>query len=109
MRGDPRPAQVDDDGEDVEWQDLAACSGEDPDDWFPEARDQITAARAKAICDVCPVSGDCLEYAIRTRQKHGIWGGLTDKERRREVRQRRAAGAPVNLAAIRRRREPDRG
>jgi WhiB family redox-sensing transcriptional regulator len=42
--------------------------------------------RAKAICAVCPVQVECLEYAIRTREPHGVWGGLSEMERRAMLR-----------------------
>ena len=69
----------------VEWRDLAACRGEDPTLFFPAgetgpAADQIIAA--KQICATCDVTEDCLAYAIETNQSSGIWGGLTEDERR---------------------------
>jgi WhiB family redox-sensing transcriptional regulator len=44
--------------------------------------------RAKAICDRCPVQALCLEYALKIRESHGIWGGLNELERRQLLRQR---------------------
>ncbi len=68
------------------WRELAACDGADLDLFFPvgvagPARWQIS--QATAICQGCPVREQCLEYALRTGQDHGIWGGLTPEERRR--------------------------
>jgi WhiB family transcriptional regulator, redox-sensing transcriptional regulator len=67
------------------WRLAAACRPTDPELFFPpsesgKAREQI--AEAKAICAGCPVRRQCLEFALRTRQTHGIWGGLTELERR---------------------------
>lgn len=69
----------------VDWRDLAACADHDPDLFFPAgetgpAADQIR--RAKEICASCDVTSECLEYAIETNQSAGIWGGLTEDERR---------------------------
>ncbi len=52
--------------------------------------DEIPAIRAaKAICATCPVQQLCLEHALTNRERDGVWGGLTEKERRRIIRQRR--------------------
>jgi WhiB family redox-sensing transcriptional regulator len=66
------------------WRWAAACRPADPELFFPlsesgKAREQI--AEAKAVCAGCPVRRQCLEFALRTRQAHGIWGGLTELER----------------------------
>lgn len=70
-----------------DWMDQAACRGRNPDIWFPEGAE--SAAQAKAICAGCPVRIECLEYAIETHTYSGVWGGLTDGERRRIRRSRR--------------------
>jgi WhiB family transcriptional regulator, redox-sensing transcriptional regulator len=67
------------------WWELAACRSVDPELFFPvsemgPARRQV--ATAKAVCGECPVSQLCLDYALSTRQAHGVWGGLTVDERR---------------------------
>jgi WhiB family redox-sensing transcriptional regulator len=67
------------------WSELAACRSVDPELFFPvseigPARHQV--ATAKAVCGECPVSQLCLDYALSTRQAHGVWGGLTVDERR---------------------------
>jgi WhiB family redox-sensing transcriptional regulator len=69
------------------WRALARCRGVDPDVFHPLNDDDAT--EAKAICDLCPVREVCLEHAIAAREKHGVWGGLTERERRRLVRRRR--------------------
>jgi WhiB family redox-sensing transcriptional regulator len=66
------------------WPSSAACRSADPELFFPlsesgKALEQI--AEAKVICAGCPVRRQCLEFALRTRQTHGIWGGLTELER----------------------------
>lgn len=76
------------------WQHYAACRGEDSTSFFApnyfEKRSQKNAreAIAKAICVRCPVRDECLEYALRVREIHGIWGGLNEMERRAILRQR---------------------
>ncbi|MFN2503986.1 MAG: WhiB family transcriptional regulator [Acidimicrobiales bacterium] len=72
---------------DIAWRDDAACRGLDPDVFFPASDDE--AGVAKAVCETCPVREECLEYALETRQEDGIWGGLTETERRRLRRRRR--------------------
>jgi len=71
------------------WRDSAACRGLDVDIFFPASDDD--AGPAKAVCATCPVREQCLEWALASRQEDGIWGGLTDTERRRLRRRRRAA------------------
>ena len=76
------------------WQFRAACRGEDSGLFFApnyfERKEQKDARedRARAICVRCPVRGDCLEYALRIREPHGIWGGLNELERRTLLRAR---------------------
>jgi WhiB family redox-sensing transcriptional regulator len=74
----------------------AACKGEDPDLFFGPSAEFVTTrqqrdAKAKAICARCPVRAECVEYALDTREAYGIWGGLTEDERRAMLRQRRAS------------------
>jgi WhiB family redox-sensing transcriptional regulator len=68
------------------WQERANCLGVDPDLFFPERG--ASTREAKAVCWGCEVRGDCLEYALRHGEKFGIWGGLSERERRRVRRQR---------------------
>jgi WhiB family transcriptional regulator, redox-sensing transcriptional regulator len=70
------------------WRSKAACQGLDPTIFYP-AEDDDAAAAAKAICAACPVREPCLEYALVNRERDGVWGGCTEKERRRILRQRR--------------------
>jgi WhiB family transcriptional regulator, redox-sensing transcriptional regulator len=71
------------------WRDQARCRGVDPQVFHPAEEDEAAAAEAKAICDQCAVREPCLEYAINAREKDGVWGGMTARERRRLIRQRR--------------------
>ena len=72
------------------WRERGRCRGADPAVFFPED-DEDPAFAAKAICDVCPVRETCLEHAIAGRERLGVWGGYTARERRRIVRRRRRA------------------
>jgi WhiB family transcriptional regulator, redox-sensing transcriptional regulator len=68
-----------------DWWEFAACQTTDPDLFFPisaTGRAKIDVARARAVCQHCQVRARCLDYALATRQVHGIWGGLTEDERR---------------------------
>lgn len=77
------------------WQNKANCMGVDPDLFFPERG--ASTREAKEVCRGCVVREDCLEYALANGEKFGIWGGLSERERRRLRRQRalqrRAAAA----------------
>jgi len=68
------------------WQEEANCLGVDPDLFFPERG--ASTREAKAVCRSCEVRVDCLEYALAHGEKFGIWGGLSERERRRVRRQR---------------------
>ena len=71
------------------WRTRAACTGIDSDIFYPNSEDEADALEAKAICAVCPVQVSCLEHALSFREREGIWGGTTERERRRIQRQRR--------------------
>jgi WhiB family redox-sensing transcriptional regulator len=77
-----------------EWSNRAACQGLDPAIFYPDADLPGDDEMAKAICSFCPVQRSCLEHAIAFREWEGIWGGATEAERRRIVRQRRRAAHP---------------
>jgi len=73
-----------------EWRLESACQDTDPDLFFPvgttgPAIEQIEAA--KAVCGICPVQSQCLEFALATNQDSGVWGGTSEDERRRLRRQ----------------------
>lgn len=75
------------------WQLLAACQSMDPDLFFPVSpvgRSLEQVAEAKAVCARCMVRRQCLAFALRTGQVHGIWGGLTEEERALQMPERKA-------------------
>ena len=86
-----------------EWQVRAACRGPQAIVFFPpayvERKDERVAREreAKAICDSCVVKEDCLGYALRIEEPHGIWGGLNESERK-HLLERRTAGRRMRLA-----------
>jgi WhiB family transcriptional regulator, redox-sensing transcriptional regulator len=71
------------------WRSKAACQGLAPDIFYPSTEDDADAEQAKVICAACPVREACLEHALAVREKDGVWGGATERERRRIIRQRR--------------------
>lgn len=75
------------------WRDHAACKGMPRDLFFPKHVGKSTTAAAKQVCASCPVREDCLDYATRTRQTFGVWGGLSEKQRRTVRRQYRRGAA----------------
>jgi WhiB family redox-sensing transcriptional regulator len=75
----------------TDWREAGACLAADPDLFFPvavgtAAGDETT--RALRICDGCPVKRQCLDFAMRTGEASGIWGGTTPEERIRVLRAR---------------------
>lgn len=66
------------------WAARAECRGEDPALFFPASDDDPSTALA--VCARCPVRQECLEYALEARERFGIWGGTTERQRRRMVR-----------------------
>jgi WhiB family redox-sensing transcriptional regulator len=80
--------------DDLAWQDYANCRGADADLFFPERG--ASTRRAKAICGACEVRVQCLEYAIVNGEKFGIWGGMSERERRRVRRERITAARRVS-------------
>jgi WhiB family redox-sensing transcriptional regulator len=72
--------------EPLPWTQHAKCRSVDPDLFFPERGENTEAA--KQVCAGCPVQAECLEYALATTQKFGVWGGTSERERRRMRRAR---------------------
>lgn len=66
---------------------LGACRGLDPTTFYPDDDDE--AEIAKQVCAQCGVRDACLDHALKRREKVGVWGGHTERERRRIIRQRR--------------------
>ncbi|MDX6201718.1 MAG: WhiB family transcriptional regulator, redox-sensing transcriptional regulator [Frankiales bacterium] len=67
--------------EEMSWQERALCAQTDPESFFPEKGG--STREAKRICISCDVKDDCLEYALANDERFGIWGGLSERERRR--------------------------
>jgi len=67
--------------EEQDWQDRALCAQTDPEAFFPEKGG--STREAKRICAVCEVRAECLEYALAHDERFGIWGGLSERERRK--------------------------
>jgi WhiB family redox-sensing transcriptional regulator len=67
--------------EDPGWQELALCAQTDPEAFFPEKGG--STREAKRVCQSCEVRQECLEYALGNDERFGIWGGLSERERRR--------------------------
>ena len=76
-----------------EWMLQARCRSLAPSEFFPS--DGVGVDKARKICDQCPVRPECLEYALTYRIDHGVWGGASERERRRILRRRRVDGARV--------------
>jgi WhiB family redox-sensing transcriptional regulator len=77
--------------QDESWRKQALCAQTDPEAFFPDKGG--SPAAAQAICRRCPVQGPCLEWALQHDERFGVWGGLTDRQRRRLAKQRRAQAA----------------
>lgn len=67
----------------------AACAGMPTDLWFPLRNQRHQLAKAKGVCSGCPSRVECLTWALAAGEVHGVWGGLSERERRPL---RRAAG-----------------
>jgi WhiB family redox-sensing transcriptional regulator len=69
------------DVEELSWQERALCAQTDPEAFFPEKGG--STREAKRVCLSCEVRVECLEYALENDERFGIWGGLSERERRR--------------------------
>jgi WhiB family transcriptional regulator, redox-sensing transcriptional regulator len=65
----------------IPWQERARCREHDPEIFFPEKGG--SSREAKRICADCPVRIECLNYALRRDERYGVWGGMSERERRR--------------------------
>lgn len=92
-----QPTAPDDDGRaacsTAGWWQAANCRGADTEAFFPPPGDQSGIQRALAICESCPVRIPCRRYALGHRERHGIWGGLTEETRELLIRM----GPPLTL------------
>jgi WhiB family redox-sensing transcriptional regulator len=74
---------------DSEWMARGSCAHESPSTFFPS--DGVGVEVARRICATCPVKDQCLEHALVNRIDHGVWGGCSERERRRILKRRRLA------------------
>ncbi len=82
---------------DTKWMAKGNCANKPPSLFFPS--DGVGVERAKTVCEDCPVLNQCLEYAIQNRIDHGVWGGTSERQRRRIIRAR-AAAASSNAVSV---------
>jgi len=89
---------------DNEWMASGNCRFEPPATFFPS--DGVGVEVAKRICETCPSKEPCLEYALAHRIDHGVWGGTSERQRRRILKKRKsgvtAVAAPQVASALRR-------
>lgn len=86
---------------DLSWQADAACRRwPDPEAFFPDRGDE--SATVLLLCSGCSVQPRCADQALRERQRYGVWGGLTERDRERlwEDRARQRAGAPAGERGV---------
>lgn len=81
--------------DDEDWQERALCAQTDPEAFFPEKGG--STREAKRICLSCEVRDECLEYALQHQERFGIWGGLSERERRKLDHRSLAADVPVHI------------
>lgn len=74
-------ASTDADDAELSWQERALCAQTDPEAFFPEKGG--STREAKKVCVSCEVRAECLEYALENDERFGIWGGLSERERRK--------------------------
>src|ERR671916_3208631 len=90
---------TEDRGDDMDWRHKAACLDEDPELFFPIGNTGpalLQIEEAKQVCRRCDVRDACLQWALEAGQDHGVWGGLSEDERR--ALKRRAARARIRTA-----------
>ena len=78
------PTDADLDAIERDWRNLARCAEVDPEAFFPEKGG--STAPAKKVCRMCEVRAECLNHALETHELFGVWGGMSDRERRRLLR-----------------------
>jgi WhiB family transcriptional regulator, redox-sensing transcriptional regulator len=80
---------------DTNWMARGNCRFEPPATFFPS--DGVGVELAKRICGTCAVREQCLEYALDNRIDHGVWGGTSERQRRRMLKKRKASSAPLSV------------
>ena len=86
------------------WMHEGNCRLYPPSTFFPS--DGVGVDKARKICAGCPVMSRCLEYALEQRIDHGVWGGCSERERRRILKRRRLSVDRCQLTVVRRSGEP---
>lgn len=71
------------------WMSEGLCNYVDPEAWFPDKGG--STRDVKAFCRQCPVVDECLEYALVNAERYGVWGGTSERERRKLLKQRQVA------------------
>jgi WhiB family redox-sensing transcriptional regulator len=79
----------------TQWMTKGNCFERPPSEFFPS--DGVGVDRARKVCDECPVKTECLEYALRNRIDHGVWGGTSERQRRRILKARRLNPAATSV------------
>ena len=87
---------------DPNWMARGLCANQPPETFFPS--DGVGVEVAKRICAQCPVVDPCLEYALTNRIDHGVWGGCSERQRRRIIKARRKEAARESRVGLRSRR-----
>ena len=80
----------------MSWDERAACRGKNPELFFPVGTSGpalLQLAEAKSVCQRCPVSNECLDWALASGQDSGVWGGMSEDERRDLKRRSARTGA----------------
>jgi WhiB family redox-sensing transcriptional regulator len=84
-----------------DWRHDSACREEDPEMFFPVGTTgpaQLQVTEAKSVCHRCPVASDCLAWALASGQDFGVWGGMSEDERRALKRRRTPVGTGVKAS-----------
>lgn len=83
-----------------DWREQSSCSQIDPELFYPDKENHLSPKTAKKVCAGCPVLDQCLDWALETREKHGIWGGLTETERNVLLKNRFPSEASSQLESL---------
>jgi WhiB family redox-sensing transcriptional regulator len=85
--------------DEIEWQEEAVCAQTDPEVFFPEKGGSVREAK-KVCLGGCAVKEQCLNFALTNDEKFGVWGGLTERERRKIYKQRKALDEAAGLQSL---------
>ncbi len=70
----------------IDWSSQGACKGLNPKMMYPDFEDKEGTEAAKQVCSGCIVAAFCLDYALQNREQGGVWGGMSEPERRKHIR-----------------------